>query len=225
MELCDLYAACRNELLGLAPSLSAEQSNASLAATPPWTVLDGYRHLAGVCADFLDGVMQGAGSPEWTAMQVTSRQSLTLDEVCDEWKARGPMLEEQMADAGPTMGFLAFDVWTHEQDIRAAIGSRGVRNDERVRSLAALAMNMFGGRYEASGAPALMVLLDGEPHLLGALGTNPEVTLGTSAYELLRIIFGRRSADQISRANWTGDFTSVIDALHIFDLPPIDIID
>jgi uncharacterized protein (TIGR03083 family) len=225
MELCDLYAACRLELLGLGPSLSSDQLNASLVATPPWTVLDGYRHLTGVCADFLDGVMQGAGSPEWTAVQVTSRQTMGVAEVCDEWTARGPVLDKQMADAGPTMGFLAFDVWTHEQDIRAAIGSRGIRHDNRVTSLAALAVNMFAGRYAASGAPALLILLDGEPHQLGALGADPEVTLGTSAYELLRIIFGRRSAAQISRANWTGDFASVINALHVFDLPPIDIID
>jgi hypothetical protein len=71
----------------------------------------------------------------------------------------------------------------------------------------------------------VLILVDGESHVLGALGTDAEVTLGTTAYELLRIIFGRRSASQIAAANWTGDASSVISSLHIFDLPPIDIVD
>ena len=221
----DIYRDCRLQLIALAPSISTEQSNALLPATPPWTVVDAYRHLAGVCANFLDGVMDGAGGPEWTAAQLHSRATHSLVEVCDEWAERGPLLETQMADAGPAMGFLAFDVWTHEQDIRAAIGGRGTRDDTRVRALAELALELFESRYLASGAPPVLILVDGEAHVLGGLGADPEITLGTSAYELLRIIFGRRSRTQISAANWTGDAAAAIDALHIFDLPPIDITD
>ncbi len=225
MELSNLYATCRAELIELAQSITPEQADAPLAATPPWNVLDGYRHLSGVCANFLDGVLDNAGSPEWTAAQVRARHTMSLADVCAEWTERGPSLEEQMAAAGPTMGFLAFDVWTHEQDIRAAIGSRGERTGDVVTALAELALTMFAGRYQASGAPTVLVLVDGESHVLGALGTDAEVTLGTTAYEFLRIVFGRRSAVQIAAANWTGDAASVISSLHIFDLPPIDIVD
>ncbi len=221
----DIYRECRVQLLTLASTISAEQSRMPLPATPPWTVADGYRHLAGVCANFLDGVMHGAGGPEWTAAQVRSRAAHSLAEVCHEWAERGPLLEAQMAEAGPAMGFLAFDVWTHEQDVRAAIGGRGIRNDARVNALAEMALEVFESRYQASGAPAVLILVDGTAHVLGALGADPDITLGTTAYELLRIIFGRRSARQINAANWTGDAAAAIDALHIFDLPPIDIID
>ena len=196
-----------------------------LPATPPWTVADGYRHLTGVCADFLDGVMDGAGGPDWTAAQLRARRQQSISEVCDEWSARGPVLEAQMAEAGPAMGFLAVDVWTHEQDIRAAIGGRGIRDDARVGTLAEMALEIFEPRYLGSGSPPLLILLDGTPHVLGELGADPEITLGTSPYELLRIIFGRRSARQVNAANWTGDAAAAIDALHIFDLPTIDIID
>ncbi len=225
MDVSDLYTACRTGLLDLARVISPQQASALLATTPPWNVTDGYRHLSGVCANFLDGVLEGAGSPAWTAAQIDERQAHSLKTVCAEWATRGPVLDAHMAQAGPTMGFLAFDAWTHEQDIRAAIGSRGVRNDDRVSPLAALALDTFGARYESSGSPSLLMLVDGEPHLLGALGSDPAVTLGTSPYELLRIIFGRRSEAQIRRANWTGDVSAVIDALHIFDLPTIDVID
>ena len=225
MEMSDVYAACRNELIDLAESISVTQAGASLAATPPWTVLDGYRHLAGVCADFLDGRLDGAGSPEWTAAQIQSRQSQSLAEVCAEWTASGPLFEAAVAQMGPTIAFLTFDVWTHGHDIRAAIGAPGNRRDPRVRVLADAALSMFAGRYEASGAPTLLILVDGEQYLLGPIGSEATVTLGTSAYELLRILFGRRSAAQIAAANWTGDAASAIDALHIFDLPVLDIVD
>ena len=188
-------------------------------------MLDGYRHLTGVCADFLDANMDGAGGPQWTAAQVASRQALTLAEVCDEWAERGPAFEAQMAAAGPAMGFVAFDAWTHEQDIRAGIGGRGVRNDARAADLAQLALAMVEHRYEASGAPALLILIDGDPHVLGGIGADPDITLGTSAYELLRIIFGRRSARQIAAANWTGDPTAAIEALCVFAPPTVDIVD
>ncbi len=225
MTPADIYRDCRLQLIALASSISTEQSNAPLPATPPWSVTDAYRHLAGVCANFLDGVMDGAGGPEWTAAQLQSRATHSLLEVCGEWAERGPLLETQMANAGPAMGFLAFDVWTHEQDVRAAISGRGTRQDTRDRALAEMALELFEPRYLTSGAPPMLILVDGEAHVLGGLGANPEITLGTSAYELLRMIFGRRSRTQISAAHWTGDAAAAIDALNIFDLPPIDIID
>src|SRR4051812_31883819 len=117
MEAAEIYAACRGRLLDLAATLTSEQQAAPLAATPPWTVLDGYRHLAGVCADVLDGRMDGAGSPEWTAAQLAARAGASIDEVCAEWSVRGPELEARVAAAGRAMAFTAFDVWTHEQDI------------------------------------------------------------------------------------------------------------
>ena len=225
MDVSPVYAASRSQLCELALTLSADQAAASLVATPPWSVLDGYRHLTGVCSDFLTGTLDGAGSPEWTRVQVASRESLSLADVRAEWELKSPQLEAKMANAGPAMAFLAFDVWTHEQDIRAAAGGRGIRGDGRDAALAELALELFGDRYAESGAPALLILVDGEQHVLGGIGADPEVTLGTSPYELLRIIFGRRSAGQIARANWTGDISAAVAALHIFDLPNTDIAD
>lgn len=210
-------------MLGLAPTLSAEQLAASLAATPPWTVLDGYRHLTGVCVDVLDGNMEGAGSPDWTAAQLAVRAGLTIDDVCAEWSGRGPELDERVATAGQAMAFTAFDAWTHEQDIRAAVGLSGQRDDALVPALAALTLATFGGRYSSAGAPAVTVVVDGQPEVLGK--GDPVATLETTAYELLRIVFGRRSEAQIAAAGWSGDCAQPITAIHLFDPPPHDITD
>ncbi len=224
MELAEIYSTCRTRLTELGPTLSAEQLDARLPATPPWTVADGYRHLTGVCVDVLDGVMEGAGSAEWTAAQLAQRSDRSIDQVCAEWNERGPQLEAQVAAAGTAMAFCAFDAWTHGQDIRAAVGVPAQPDDDLVVSLAEIAVSTFGRRYAGSGAPALRIVFAGTDHVLG--DGDPALTLNTTAYELLRIIFGRRSRSQIEEADWSGaDPTAAIDALHLFDCPDEAIID
>jgi uncharacterized protein (TIGR03083 family) len=153
---------------------------------------------------------------------LAARAQRSIDEVCAEWSARAPELEERMRAAGEALSFLAFDAWTHEQDIRAAVGVGGAR-DELAPALASVALRTFGPRYAGGGAPAVSVVVDGEPNALGE--GAPAATLDTSAYELLRIIFGRRSDDQIKAAGWAGDCEKPIAAIHLFDPPKVDIAD
>ena len=223
MELSDIYATSRGRLLALAPTLDADRIAAPLAATPPWTVLDGYRHLAGVCGDVLDGVTEGGGTPAWTAAQLAARAGCSIGDVCAEWARRGPELDARIAAAGGGMVFAAFDAWTHEQDIRAAVGLRGLRDDPAVAALAALALATFAARYGAAGAPPVEIVLDGTPHRLGE--GEPDVSLRTSSYEILRIVFGRRSRRQVEADDWTGGRGPVVDALHLFEHPVRDIAD
>jgi len=223
MEPSEIYSACRGRLLGIASSLSSSTVDAPLAATPPWTVVDGYRHLTGVCTDLLDGTLDGAGAPPWTAAQLEARRDWSIDRVCAEWAARGPDLDVRVGEAGRGMVFVAFDAWTHEQDIRAASAVRGPRDDDTVAALAGMALTSFAPRYASSGAPPVSVELDGVTHTLGE--GRPDTRLRTSPYELMRMLFGRRSRRQMEAADWTGDAGPVIDALHLFDLPALDILD
>jgi uncharacterized protein (TIGR03083 family) len=224
MDVSDIYTACRTRLVDLAPTLTTDQLDQPLAATPPWTVLDGYRHLTGVCVDVVDGNLDNAGSPEWTAAQLHGRSDKSIDDVLDEWRARGPELDARVEHAGNAMAFVAFDAWTHGQDIRAAVGEPRA-DDELAAPLAELALDTFAPRYAKSGAPAVRVVVDGNERVLGA--GEPAVTLDTSAYEFLRIVFGRRSTAQLEAAGWSGagDPAPVIAAIHLFDPPPVDIAD
>jgi len=224
VEPSDIYPISRQRMLDLAPTLSADQLAAPLPATPPWVLLDGYRHLAGVCADVLDGVMEGAGSPAWTAQQIGCRAGHSLADVCAEWAGRGPLLDAQVAAAGRAMSFVAFDTWTHEQDIRAAAGLEGLRDDVAT-ALAGIAAAALDGRYTSKGAPTIAIDLGMSQATMGA--GDAEVSLTTTPYELLRMIFGRRSLAQMHSAAWSGagDVGAAIEALHLFDLPTADIHD
>jgi uncharacterized protein (TIGR03083 family) len=217
----ELYRAVRAKMLKLAAGLSRDQSELPVPALPGWSVKDAYAHLTGLCADMLDGQTEGAGSPAWTAKQVAARSSRDLPEVCAEWLERGPALDAWLAQHAAT--FVAFDVWNHHQDVRSAVGLRGERDPGQVDYLAAEALGAFDGRFREARVPALRVVTEGVARNLG--DGPPDATLTTTDYELMRILFGRRSLAQITNAGWTGDPTAYLDHLHLFDPPVSDLAD
>ena len=78
---------------------------------------------------------------------------------------------------------------------------------------------MLSKRFEGAARSALRV---GDAVLgVGA----PGVTLAVSDYELLRMVFGRRSEGQILAAEWVGDARPYLDHIHLFPLPFADLVD
>jgi uncharacterized protein (TIGR03083 family) len=224
MDVATLYRETRERLLDTAAGLGAEQVGSPVPALPGWTVRDAYGHLTGLCADMLDGRMEGAGSPAWTAVQVSERAARPFADVRAEWAERGRALDDVLRAAGSEAPpFVAFDVWTHEQDIRGALGEPGEHDDDRIHWLAGSALAAFAGRYEASGAPAVRIVHTTGERVLGAGAAT--TTLRVDDYELVRILFGRRSAHQVASADWSGEPTAVVEHLHLFDLPLVDLAD
>lgn len=223
MELADVYARTRTGLIELAGSLDDGQVTLPVAATPGWSVKDVYAHLNGVCADVLDGRMEGGGSPSWTAEHIRRHSDSTLTEICAEWAERSPQLEDLVRASGPgRMSFPVFDVWTHAQDIRSAIGGAGQR-DECVPVLAAAALGVFDHNFTSAGTPATRVVTPTIDYVLGK--GEPVATLRTDDYELLRLLVARRSRAQFLAAGWEGESEPPINELHLFDLPEHDLID
>jgi uncharacterized protein (TIGR03083 family) len=223
MDVAWLYSTTRGQLLDLAQTMDDTQAGLDVPALPGWTVKDAYSHLTGLCADILDGNMEGAGEPAWSARQVAERADRSLAEVSAEWAERGPELDEWLEASEEPPMFVAYDVWSHQQDILGALGQRGERDDDRVQDLAASALAAFSDRFIAEGAPALYVVGDEVESILGE--GAPAATLHIDDYELMRILFGRRSLDQIQAADWTGDEDPYIDHLHLFPLPAHDLVD
>lgn len=123
------------------------------------------------------------------------------------------------------MCFLAFDTWTHAEDVRAAVGAPTIHDEPLVTSLAEYALATFRGFYAKAAAPPIQIIVDGDAYVLGAGDDDaaPSLTLETTSYELLRILFGRGSVDQVRAARWSGgDQEAAMQALHIFDHQPDD---
>jgi uncharacterized protein (TIGR03083 family) len=227
MGPAEIYATSRRRLLELAPDLSDAQQAAALTPTPPWTVVDGYRHLTGVCCDVLEGSMPAGGpldAEAWTAAQLAARADWTLDQVCEQWQARAPELDAKVEEAGRAMAFVALDSWTHEQDIRAAAGVGALHDDSLLPGLVDLSVRSARHFYTPNGGPTLRLVLDGDEHTLGE--GDASATLETSPYTFMRIVFGRRSEAQIAAADWSGaDAGAAQQAIHLFPPPPMDVHD
>ena len=222
LSAAEAYRRTRLELLDLATGLHDDQVARTVPACPEWTVKDVYAHLTGVASDLLAGRTEGVASPPWTARQVEARRAASLAEVCAEWMQLGPKADAWLAEREDGPAFVAraaFDAWTHEQDVRGALGLRGVRDDERVPWLAGQMTALLSKRIQGAGIPALRV---GDA-VLGA--GAPRATLAVSQYELARIAFGRRSERQIRAAEWDGDPGPYLDLLHVFALAAADLVD
>jgi uncharacterized protein (TIGR03083 family) len=215
------YRDGRNRVLALASELAAAQAATPVAACPGWTVKDTYAHLAGVSADALSGNLDGIGTPPWTDAQVSARSGRTLSEVCQEWAGNGPLLDARLEDGGRPQ--IVFDVWSHEQDIRSAVGRPGGRDGPQVRLALDVGLPMFDQGWRSAGRPPLLIRHDARVTTLGQ-GT-PEVTLEISEFELLRMLMGRRSRAQMLAYDWDGDPEPLVDHLHIFPLPPSDLVE
>ena len=127
---------------------------------------------------------------------------------------------------GPMGHRVAGDVWTHEQDGRATLGMRGLRDDPAIPDLARGYAGLLHERWAAfPDAPATEVVVDGvETFRFG--GDRPELTLRTSGYEFVRTVVGRRSRAQHAAADWTGpDPERVFVILSRLDLPDDDVED
>ena len=223
MQWTDAYATTRQRLLAQAEILDDRAAKAAVPALPGWSVKDAYAHLTGVCADVLAGNLEGGGTSAWTARQVAERAERPLVSVCAEWSDRGAEIDGWVAAAEDRAAFVCFDVWSHEQDIRGAVGLAGDRDDERAHYLVAKALETFDRRVTDAGVPAVRVVTETLDRVVGA--GDPAASLHTVDYELLRILFSRRSRAQILRADWEGDPQPSLGPLHLFDLPVSDLAD
>ncbi|MHB8463910.1 MAG: maleylpyruvate isomerase family mycothiol-dependent enzyme [Acidimicrobiales bacterium] len=222
MDRVEAYAQTRAQLVSQVSELDAAQLATAVPALPGWSVKDALGHLVGVAADVLGGRMDDAGTPAWTARQVAERSERSVADVCDEWTAMESAFDGWLAGAGPRAMFSVYDAWTHQQDVQGALGLAGVR-DDRLDFLVGSAVAVFDQRIREAGAPAVRV--HGETVDLVIGGTAAAVELRAGDYEVMRLLFGRRSQRQIDQMYWHGDYAACLPHLHLFDLPEADLID
>ncbi len=171
-ELADAYGALRVRCLELGRSLSDEQAALMSPCCPEWSVKDLYAHMAGVATDILDGNIEEAATEAWADAQVTRRAHDSLAEICDEWERAGAEVEGIVRKIGDQiMPQFYIDAWSHEWDIRQALGP------------------------VAAAEPDLRIPNATRRFLTDRLEADVS---DVSTFELLRITMGRRSADQIS---------------------------
>jgi uncharacterized protein (TIGR03083 family) len=198
-----LYRQVRAEVLAVARGREDDLDRWS-PATPAWRVRDVLAHLAGVCDDILHGNVAGVATDAWTAAQVEKRRSWPAAAVLDDWEEHGPEIDAIIDGApSPRWGQLLFDAWTHEQDLRGALGEPGGRDSAAARRAFDWIADGMDQRDRADGRGALSLLTEAGARDVGV--PPAAATVRTTRFELLRAVTGRRSVAQVQRWEWTGE--------------------
>ncbi|CAL9614187.1 hypothetical protein SUDANB121_05717 [Nocardiopsis dassonvillei] len=212
MDSVRIYSEVQERLLALAAELDDAALGTAVPACPDWTVQQTYAHLAGLCAEVVAGTFTPPASDEATARQVAERADRGIGELCDEWRAATPALLELLGTETRLRYRLpVVDAWTHENDIRGALGLEPATGHADTL----LDFSLTGlGRAWPGHAPGLTVTATdaGRSWTLGPGGT---LHWRGTAFELYRALMGRRTPGQIAAMDWTGDPAPILPALSL----------
>jgi uncharacterized protein (TIGR03083 family) len=222
----DAYREARERLTVWARELGDDQVAAPVPALPGWTVGDTFAHLAGLCSDVNEGRTEGIATDPWTAKQVADRSGWSLHEVLAEWGREGPRFEANLAELGKAAPIqVVIDIWSHEVDIRSALGVVIPDGGAAERFLNRAVRRGLGRGWPGdTGVPPLRIVTEDDEWVIG--GDEPVGSLSTTWFELGRVMLGRRSPTQMAALAWSGADPSLwIAAIPVFGPSEVDVVD
>ncbi|MGB3442432.1 MAG: maleylpyruvate isomerase family mycothiol-dependent enzyme [Actinophytocola sp.] len=167
-------------------------------ACPEWTLRGLVTHLVGVAAMAI-GRMSG-----WPSVQPSSSADMDIPELLAAWERLGKEADLLLADAGGRRGsILVMDAFTHELDIRYAIGAELPHSHPAFASAFEVLANGFAAAVSDNDLPALCLSTGSTQWTVGH--GEPSATVVASRYDLYRSLAGRRSHAQITELEWTRD--------------------
>lgn len=197
------YRSQRARVTELVQDLTADQLGAWVPGCPEWTVRELLSHLTALSADVDAGRLEGAGTPDWTAVQVAERQGRGVDDLLAEWEKYAPALEAQLDDWAEFGWVVVWDITLHEDDLWEALGRPLASGDTQAKVLDGLVARA-GKKVVEAGLPALTVSAGPRTWTLGE--GEPRGSLAAAGEgELSRALGGRRSDDQLRALAWSTD--------------------
>jgi uncharacterized protein (TIGR03083 family) len=223
MDLAALYADTQGRVLALVEPLDPATLATRVPGTPKWTIRELVTHVTGVCADLAAGNTEGAATERWTGRQVAARRDDPFPSVLAEWRDRAPALIDLLATPGQ-VDAAAFDLLTHEHDLRGALGLAGPSDPAAVLGVTSRVTGRVGHLVGKNGLATLHLACDECAWDCGEPGSDPGPSGRAPLFEWFRALFGRRSAAQILTYQWDGDPSPYFDLLNLFGpLPGCDV--
>ncbi len=204
------YRGVRERVTALLTGIHQDGWNTVVPHCPEWTVRQTLAHLVGVVDDAVSGNLGGAGTDEWTKVQVDKRADISGPQLLDDWNTYAPFVEDRFTKIGLAGAQDVFDVVTHEHDLRFAFAAPGARDSDAVW----VGIAFIQGRI--SEKTALEMMLDGI--IVPCLGVTPTLQLEATAFDALRTFSSRRTEAEIRALKWSADPSVVVGAVP-FALP------
>jgi uncharacterized protein (TIGR03083 family) len=184
-EVVAAYLDLRRRVIELLRRTPENRAGSPVPHCPAWTVHDVVAHLVGVPDDILAGRMEGVTTDAWTEAQVDRHRQHSLADLAEIWADGITAFDSVLPHIpSPVNSQFVMDAVTHEHDLRHALGEPGARDSGAVHVAVGWLLDMAEARVPGMAA--------------GLVGS--EVGL----FDLLRVLSGRRSADQISRLGLDG---------------------
>jgi hypothetical protein len=193
-SIANLYRDAQASMVTFLQSLDADEWRTPVPCTPEWTVRDVLSHVAGVTDDISNQRVEGAATDPWTAAQVERWRDTDADTLIAQWNGQIDSVAELLERFGEIRP--AIDCWTHEQDIRHALGRDANMPEEFVGAVIA----RFGEL--PVGPPVTINFADGTQGEIPGDG-EPIALAGITQYEFARSRLGRRTRDQVAGYAWS----------------------
>jgi uncharacterized protein (TIGR03083 family) len=182
------------ELLGAA----APEGDVPVPSCPEWTLRGLVTHLVGVAATSI-GRLSG-----WPSAPRASSADMGLPELLTTWKELGAEVDLLLADRGDRAGnILVMDAFTHELDIRYAIGAELPGEHPAFPGAFEVLANGFACAVDDHQLPALRLSTGTTQWTVGT--GEPVATVTANRYDIYRSLAGRRSHRQITSMDWDRD--------------------
>jgi uncharacterized protein (TIGR03083 family) len=193
----ECYRQVRDNVIGLLGPVDPAGSTA-VPACPEWTVRELVAHLVGVAATAIGRLSGTLAAPR------ASSATMDLPELLTTWKELGAEVDRLLAARGDRSGnILVMDAFTHELDIRYAIGAE--LPDEHPAFAAAFEVlaGGFASAVDDHQLPALRLSTGSTEWTVGP--GAPVATVTANRYDVYRSLAGRRSHGQITALDWDRD--------------------
>jgi hypothetical protein len=180
---------------------------AQVPACPDWTGQQLLAHLVGLAVDLSSGNVEGYASEEWAAAQVARGVDQSASDLFATWDAAAADLAATPDVAGVPAAALAFgDAIVHEADLVPARARRLDHDEDAVLGVKT-GVSRWREVLAKEDVPSLQVVVSGHRdwwlRTRNARDAPTELTVTQS--ELFRLLYGRRSAQQVAKLSWSTD--------------------